>query len=163
MKRMLVSLVTLLAVGAVLFAGLGWWSGRSAPAARGVVNGHLADCDPAPHCVCSDAGDSNDTTHWVAPIEMPTLDDEARWRVIREVLAASGGRVVRQEQNYLHATYTSRLFRFVDDLELRMDGAQLQVRSTSRVGYSDLGANLKRVDALRALLMVAFAGVKSEG
>lgn len=161
MSRMLTSLLIFLAAGTVLFAALGWWSAQARPAAMGLVNGRLAACDPAPHCVCSDGGDSSDTVHRVEAITVPDVDDAMRWRVIREMLAASGGRVVREEQHYLHATYTSRLFRFVDDLELRMDGAQLQVRSSSRVGYSDLGANAARVADLRARLMVAFAGIKS--
>jgi uncharacterized protein (DUF1499 family) len=158
---MLSSLLAVLAVLVLVFAGLGWWSARSAPAAPGLVNGRLAACDAAPHCVCSDAGDSTDTQHWIAAIALPALADDARWRVIREVVAASGGALVREEQAYLHATYTSRLLRFVDDVELRVDGAQLQVRSASRVGYSDLGANRKRVEALRARFMLAFAGAKS--
>jgi len=158
---MLISLVTLLAMVALVFAGLGWWSARAAPAAPGVVNDRLAACDPAPHCVCSDAGESSDTVHWVEPIGLPVLSDETRWRVIREVLAASGGKVERQEPSYLHATYTSRVFRFVDDVEMRMDGGRLQVRSSSRVGYSDLNANRQRVEDLRSRLMVAMAGVKT--
>lgn len=158
---MLSSIVTLLAVVAVVFAALGWWSARATPAALGLVNGRLAVCDAAPHCVCSDTGEASDTAHWVAAIALPTLDEATRWRVVREVLAASGGALSREEQSYLHATYTSRLFRFVDDLELRMDGAQLHIRSASRVGYSDLGANRQRVEDLRARLSAAFAGLKS--
>ena len=160
MTRMLTSLITLLAVVGLTFVGLGWWSGRSPPAALGLVNGRLTPCDPAPHCVCSDAGDSGDAQHWVDAIALPALADDIRLRVLREVLAASGGKLVREEQNYLHATYTSRLLRFVDDVELRVDGAQLQLRSSSRVGYSDLGANRQRIEDLRARLMLAFAGVK---
>ena len=160
MTRMLSLLVILLAVVALVFAGLGWWSARAAPAAGGLVNGRLVACESAPHCVCSEAGESSDALHWVNALALPALSDETRWRVIREVLAASGAQVQGQEQQYLHATYTSRLLRFVDDLELRVDGAQLQVRSSSRVGYSDLGANRQRVEDLRARLNVAFAGVK---
>ncbi|MBK6659829.1 MAG: DUF1499 domain-containing protein [Proteobacteria bacterium] len=160
MSRVAMSLLTVLGVGVTLFAVLGWWSARAAPAASGVRDGRLAPCDAAPHCVCSE-GDGSDASHWVAPISLPDVDGETRWRVIREMVAASGGRVQREDQHYLHATYTSRLFRFVDDVELRMDGARLQVRSSSRVGYSDLGANAARVADLRARLMVAFAGLKS--
>lgn len=54
---------------------------------------------------------------------------------------------------YLHATYRSRLLRFVDDLELAItDDGQLAYRSASRLGYSDLGANQRRLDALYATL-----------
>ena len=50
----------------------------------------------------------------------------------------------------LHAPF--RVFVFTDDLELRVapdaGGAVLHVRSTSRVGRSDLGTNRRRVEAL---------------
>ena len=44
------------------------------------------------------------------------------------------------------------MFRFVDDLECRLDAENrvIHVRSASRVGYSDLGVNRKRVERLRA-------------
>ncbi len=62
-------------------------------------------------------------------------------------------RVVSASDDYLHAEERSRLFRFVDDLELLAapDG-ELIVRSASRVGRSDLGVNRRRVERLRALL-----------
>jgi uncharacterized protein (DUF1499 family) len=43
------------------------------------------------------------------------------------------------------------VFRFVDDLELRLsvDDGRIHIRSASRVGNSDLGANRKRVERLR--------------
>jgi uncharacterized protein (DUF1499 family) len=45
--------------------------------------------------------------------------------------------------------------RFVDDLELKIAGDQLIVRSESRVGYSDFGVNRKRADQLRQKLTQA--------
>ncbi len=39
--------------------------------------------------------------------------------------------------------------RFVDDVELYCDGKVIRVRSSSRLGYSDLGVNRKRVEAIR--------------
>lgn len=56
----------------------------------------------------------------------------------------------------IEASDTSRLFRFVDDVVVRIrpwnNGSQLDVRSTSRIGRSDLGANAKRIRALLAKL-----------
>jgi peptide-methionine (R)-S-oxide reductase len=61
-------------------------------------------------------------------------------------------RVVAVEDNYLHAEFTSRLFRFVDDVEFYVDEEQHEIhfRSASRVGYSDLGANRKRMELIAA-------------
>ena len=55
------------------------------------------------------------------------------------------------ENNYLHATFTSFLFRFVDDVEFSFDDERkiIDVRSASRMGYFDLGANRRRVEELR--------------
>ncbi|MDQ6965890.1 MAG: DUF1499 domain-containing protein, partial [Mariprofundaceae bacterium] len=58
------------------------------------------------------------------------------------------------DDDYLHATFTSRLFRFVDDVELHRDAASgvVHIRSASRVGHSDFGVNRKRVEVIRKLL-----------
>lgn len=64
-----------------------------------------------------------------------------------------GGKIQEEQDGYLWATFTSRLFRFVDDVEFRMvssDGI-IHVRSGSRKGYSDLGVNRRRVEKLRTL------------
>jgi uncharacterized protein (DUF1499 family) len=55
------------------------------------------------------------------------------------------------EPTYLRATFRSRLFGYEDDVEFRLDIAAgvVHVRSASRVGHSDFGANRKRVEALR--------------
>lgn len=151
MTRMWLGLFGAVVLVMIAFAGLGWWSQRMAPAARGLVEGLLAPCDVAPHCVCSD-GDAADAGHYVAPIELPPGDDARRWRAVREVVAMQGGSVLRQDDAYLHASFESALFGFVDDVEFRLEGSRLAVRSSSRVGYSDLGANRRRVEALRAAL-----------
>jgi uncharacterized protein (DUF1499 family) len=58
----------------------------------------------------------------------------------------------------LEATSTSRIFRFVDDIVVRIrpsqSGSIVDVRSTSRVGESDLGANAARIRAFREHLTV---------
>ncbi len=80
--------------------------------------------------------------------------DAAVFDSVRSVVASmSRMRVVSASGRYLHAEERSRLFRFVDDLELlaASDG-ELVVRSASRVGRSDLGVNRRRVERLRALL-----------
>ena len=41
---------------------------------------------------------------------------------------------------------------FVDDLEVQTDGAKVAVRSSSRIGDSDLGVNNKRLDFIAAKL-----------
>ncbi len=59
--------------------------------------------------------------------------------------------------NYLYAQYTSPLMKYVDDVEFWFDPSAnvIQVRSASRLGQSDLGANRKRIEAVRAALASA--------
>ena len=59
--------------------------------------------------------------------------------------------VVTVQENYIHAEFTSRLFRFVDDVEFCFDDDHktIHLRSASRTGYSDLGVNRKRIERIR--------------
>ena len=60
--------------------------------------------------------------------------------------------ITHTDDRVLRATYTSRIFRFVDDVELRVDTTKglVHIRSASRVGHDDLEANPKRVERIRA-------------
>lgn len=76
---------------------------------------------------------------------------EAMDRLKGIVGAMPRARIVEAADNYLHAEFTSALFRFVDDVEFLIDPAAhvIHFRSASRVGYSDLGANRRRMEELR--------------
>jgi uncharacterized protein (DUF1499 family) len=58
----------------------------------------------------------------------------------------------------IEATDTSRVFRFVDDIAVRIrsdaNGSRIDVRSKSREGKGDLGANAARIRKLREALGV---------
>ena len=65
--------------------------------------------------------------------------------------------VIKKEKNYWKGVCRSLIFRFPDDLEIllipnnkNIDDSQgtIQVRSSSRIGQSDLGVNKKRVENL---------------
>ena len=65
------------------------------------------------------------------------------------VAADSRATVLTRTDRYVHAAF--RAMMFIDDLEAYLpEGSNvIQVRSASRVGHSDLGANRRRVEALR--------------
>jgi uncharacterized protein (DUF1499 family) len=125
--------------------------GGSRPANLGLRDGRLAPCPASPNCVSSDARDAE---HAVEPLRLAQPAERA-WRAIREAVAAlprTG--FVTETGDYLHAECASALLGFVDDLELHLRPAEgiVAVRSASRLGYSDLGVNRKRVEELRAAL-----------
>jgi uncharacterized protein (DUF1499 family) len=64
---------------------------------------------------------------------------------------------VNAEDGRIEATATSALFRFVDDIVIRVRaegaGSRVDLRSTSRVGQGDLGANAARIRAFTARIV----------
>jgi hypothetical protein len=64
-------------------------------------------------------------------------DAGAAWKNAKESVISLGGRVEKDTGEYLWATFRSRIWRFVDDVELRMEagGKAIHVRSASRVGW----------------------------
>lgn len=143
-----VALIGLAALGAGGFAALGQYSKRGS--APGLVDGGLAPCPGTPNCVSSEAGTPAEKR--TAPLALDA------WEVLPGVIAAMGGTVTRQEADYIAAEFTSRVFGFVDDLELRNGEDAVHVRSASRVGRSDGGVNAARVADLRARLGGEIAG-----
>ncbi len=123
------------------------------PSTLGISDARLAPCPSSPNCVSSDASDEG---HRVAPLALSASPDDA-WRAIREEVASLPGTTVMHEStDYLHAECASALVGFVDDLELHLRPADnlVAIRSASRVGYSDLGVNRRRVERLREALQV---------
>ena len=114
----------------------------------------LSGCPDRPNCVSSEAQDAR---HAIAPLRL-NGDSAAAWAAIRDVVGKlPRSRIVKATDRYLHAECKSRLFGFVDDLELQLDLATgvAAIRSAARSGYSDLGVNRKRVEALRQQLKQA--------
>ncbi|MBX3443961.1 MAG: DUF1499 domain-containing protein [Planctomyces sp.] len=118
----------------------------------GLQNGQLKPCPASPNCVCSGKGAAiSDPVHAIAPLNFQGTPAEAWERLAAVLQAYPRTKVVTRTETYLHAECSTPVLRFVDDVEfLLVPNRQLiQVRSASRIGYSDLGANRKRVDELR--------------
>ncbi len=144
----------LLGIGAAVLPAL-WAVNQRVPmpSTLGLTGGRLNACPDSPNCVCSEGGDAS---HAIAPFPFPFTDEAgvALSRVRQALDGMPGARRVREETGYLHYEFRTPVCRFVDDLEVAVDeGARLvHVRSASRVGYSDMGANRKRVEELRRRL-----------
>ncbi|WP_434527694.1 DUF1499 domain-containing protein [Vibrio sp. K4] len=104
-------------------------------------------CGDKPNCV------STQDTREEYNLTPFTLTESTNIDAIEQVaLELPGAKTAVKEGNYLRIECTSKIMRFVDDLELKIEGDQLIVRSESRVGYSDFGVNRKRAEQLRSLL-----------
>jgi len=119
----------------------------------GIDAGHLRPCPDSPNCVCSESYGGQQEQHAIAPLPLAGRQAALGWAALRQAIAQAGGTIVSDHGGYLHATFTSRLFRFVDDVEARLDEEHgvIQLRSASRVGRSDLGVNRQRIEAIRTL------------
>lgn len=107
-------------------------------------------CGDKPNCVSTQ---DNRPDHNLAPFELndgATLD-----QIEAVVLTQPRTKTAEKTDNYLRVEFTSKIMRFVDDLELKIEGNNLIVRSESRTGHSDFDVNRKRANALRASLTEA--------
>ncbi|WP_405226676.1 DUF1499 domain-containing protein [Lentisalinibacter sediminis] len=115
--------------------------------------GRLPPCPSTPNCVSSDA-DPSDGTHYIEALKIDG-DAQAAWqRLIGYVESDSSYTIVEQRENYLRAEARTKILRFVDDVifHLRPEEGVIAMRSSSRLGYSDLGKNRKRLEAVRQAL-----------
>ena len=113
----------------------------------GLLNGQLQPCPVTPNCVCSE---QQIEETFVEPLSYSIALDDA-WLRVKQAIIETGGIVLTEQNGYLHAQYMTPLMRYVDDVELRTDEDKhvIHIRSASRVGHSDLGANRKRVTRIR--------------
>ena len=138
--------------GITLCAVLGAGCGAPPPPTLGVDDGELAPCPASPNCVHTGHRHPDGTQ----PLYLGA-EGESSWAGVRTVVEAMPRlTVVSVSGRYLHAEERSRLFRFIDDMELLLaEDRELVVRSASRLGRGDLGVNGRRVERLRAALAEA--------
>lgn len=151
----LVKIFVCLVVLAVVLLGARMYSfGQSqenaSPGTIGIENGHLKACGTKPNCVSSQAETSS--KFYIEALKSNDL--QQLWQNLQTKLPEMGLDLKTSESNYLHFTETSKLFKFVDDIEflLNTQDQLIEVRSQSRVGYSDMGVNRKRVERIRKAL-----------
>lgn len=104
----------------------------------------LGVCPEKPNCISS-YSDPKDEKHYygaktVAPEKLIKISE----------FFQDSCQLKKADINYWYYVCTSDLFKFADDSELlyKPEEGKLYFRFASRVGYSDLGANKKRADAL---------------
>jgi len=121
---------------------------NSVPGGLGVHGKELAPLPASPNAVSSQTAE---TSRKVAPL--PYLQNRAasRQRLLQVIQADSRTQILIDTQDYLHVVYTVPVIPFKDDVEFLLDDLEqaIHLRSASRVGWSDLGVNRKRVEAIR--------------
>jgi len=97
---------------------------------------------------------SNDERHAIEPYRYRKSRAEAKEVLKAAIAGLPRTKLVEEDEEYLHYEFTSRLLRFVDDVEFMLDddSKTIHFRSASRVGYRDLGVNRNRMEEIRALV-----------
>jgi len=118
----------------------------------GVDNGELMPCPKTPNCVNSQ---TENEEHYIKPIHFTGTKQEAKGLLLQILESEKQAKILIAQENYIRVEFTSTLFRFVDDVEFYFPKRQagetvIHIRSASRVGYSDLGANRKRIERIRS-------------
>lgn len=108
----------------------------------------LPECGWLPNCVNTQSGKGVQSA-------APLAADESRWQALKKWLGQQADwQIVSEEQNFMQLTVTTPTVGFTDDVQLLFIPSQqlIQVRSSSRLGLSDMGTNGRRVEALRQQL-----------
>jgi len=150
MKITLIIISILIVLSFALLFMLGKYSQKGQ--APGLVNASLTPCSAKPNCVCSEHIDDKD--HYIEPITAIQHVDINDMTKAMSTIKKMNGVLQNEKEHYIAATFTSSIFGFVDDFEIRIDPQQkiMHIRSASRVGYGDGGVNRKRVELFKKLL-----------
>jgi uncharacterized protein (DUF1499 family) len=112
--------------------------------------GKFSPCPGSPNCVSSQ---STDKMHFIEPLHFSGSRTDARQQLIRILKNTKRVHLAKVEMDFIHAEFRSLIFRFVDDVTFFFptDKNIIHVKSASRIGYYDFGANRRRVEQLRAI------------
>lgn len=123
--------------------------------------GELAACPDRPNCVSSL---SDDKEHFIAPLTYEGSMAEADARLLSVLEQMKGAKIVSRTNTTIQAEFTSTVFGFVDDVDFRFDAAdrRIDLRSASRVGYTDFGVNRKRIEEIRRRFQAAVTSEPSQ-
>lgn len=125
-------------------------------AGLGVQDGRLQPPSRTPNSVSSQAGLYPDHPQRsyadIEPLRFKGSGEEAMRQLAELLRATPRTTLMTQTPGYLHAEVRTRWLKFTDDLELLLDekASLIHVRSASRLGQRDFGANRTRVELLRA-------------
>lgn len=116
----------------------------------GIVDGKFHPCPKSPNCVSTQ---STDEKHKIDPLQYNSTLTEARDKIKNIIRSLKRTKTITESDTYLHYEFRTATFKFVDDVEFYFDAIKkiIHFRSASRVGWSDMGVNRKRMEKIRKL------------
>jgi len=107
----------------------------------------LPPCPSSPNCVSTLARD----WHAIAPLRYTSTKAEAVRRLLAVLRAIPRTTIVESGHDSVRVEFRTLIFRFVDDAQFVFDDKTktIHFRSASRLGYSDMGVNRRRMEEVR--------------
>jgi uncharacterized protein (DUF1499 family) len=135
-------------IGVLIIMGLLSGCAGKPPEKRGLDEGNLLACPDKPNCV-STAIESS--ARYVAPFEYSGKREDAIATMVQIVSEMGNTTIQEEDDGYFWVECSSRMFGFIDDLEIYFPAEKklVYIRSASRLGYSDFGVNRRRVEKIR--------------
>lgn len=120
------------------------------PMGQAMAENPMQKCPSSPNCVSSVSGE--DEKHKIEPFKFKETLEATKQALQKAIESSERSRITEQKEDYWKCEFKSKLWGFVDDVEFYFDKAEkmIHVRSASRTGYSDMGVNRKRIEALRS-------------
>ena len=117
----------------------------------GLINSKFKKLKDSPNGVSSQ---SNIEEKYVDPIKYSGDLDLVKEYIKNNIQKIGNVKLIKEKNNYLHFVFTTEVFHFKDDFELIIDEKEklINIKSQSRVGYSDLGVNRERYKKFKKLL-----------
>jgi len=149
MKSLAIIIAVFLLVGLLAYVVMAVLSQKQ-PDDLGLHDGLLKPCPSSPNCVCSESHSMGNAQHFIEPIAGNTQT----WARLKQVMVKQGGVIQVEAADYMHITFYTAIFRYVDDVEVRLDKENklIHLRSASRIGRSDFGVNRKRIASIKKAL-----------
>ncbi len=119
--------------------------------AIGVHNGKLMPCNGKWNCAITQTVDGQKPS--TQPIYYTSSKKDARALLKKIILSFARVKIVSEADDYMHATFESGFWHFIDDVEFYLpnNAKVIQMRSASRKGKYDFGVNKRRLKKIKKM------------
>jgi uncharacterized protein (DUF1499 family) len=137
----------------ILIAGQAGLLHGNRPADLGAKNGQLKPPGANSQNVVSSQSKLHPHTayHEIAPLNDSGEPGPAMAKLEKVIRAMEGANVIAAGPDYLYAEFQTHYLKFIDDVEFFVDASshEIHMRSASRLGRKDFGANRTRLEQVR--------------
>ena len=132
----------------ILVATILFFSGCSKPPMVPENSRSLSPCGNLPNCVNSESGRGLQSSK-------PVKANPEQWAMLKAwIRQQKDWQIIVEDESFIQAVVSTPVMKFKDDIQLLYlaESNLIHLRSSSRLGLSDLGANANRVEKLRILV-----------